>query len=128
MPSFAHNSDNIRPIIDCMKVISIADLGLAHHPVFQSLNHRSSSPPKFQRTFSTQPAILYQGIFEDSMASIGIFILPPASSLPLHDHPGMSVMSMALFGSAHIRAYDWKVCATKPAQYMYIIRVKCLGC
>jgi hypothetical protein len=35
-----------------------------------------------------------------------IFILSPGASLPLHDHPGMSVVSRVLYGSLHVRAFD----------------------
>ncbi len=32
-------------------------------------------------------------IFEDSVISLGIFQLPMGASIPLHDHPGMTVVS-----------------------------------
>ena len=32
-------------------------------------------------------------IFEDSVISMGIFQLPMGASIPLHDHPGMTVIS-----------------------------------
>ena len=32
-------------------------------------------------------------IFEDSVISLGIFQLPMGASIPLHDHPGMTVIS-----------------------------------
>eukprot|EP01138_Halocafeteria_seosinensis_P011286 gb/GECG01011528.1/.p1 GENE.gb/GECG01011528.1/~~gb/GECG01011528.1/.p1 ORF type:complete len:327 (+),score=34.90 gb/GECG01011528.1/:1-981(+) len=38
--------------------------------------------------------------------TMGIFILPPGTSLPLHDHPGMCVVSKVLYGSLHLRTYD----------------------
>ena len=37
--------------------------------------------------------VRYMHIFEDSVISLGIFQLPMGASIPLHDHPGMTVIS-----------------------------------
>jgi cysteamine dioxygenase len=44
------------------------------------------------------PAVRYQHVFENSAVSMGIFLLPAGTIIPLHDHPGMTVLSKILFG------------------------------
>ncbi|BBH10109.1 Protein of unknown function D [Prunus dulcis] len=50
---------------------------------------------------------IYIYIYECDSFTMCIFGFPTFSVIPLLDHPGMTVFSKVLYGSLHVRAYDW---------------------
>lgn len=68
-----------------------------------------------EATQTKQPPITYLHLFEDQEMSMGIFCLPAGATIPLHDHPGMTVFSRVLYGQLFIQAFDWMDGSTSAA-------------
>lgn len=61
----------------------------------------------FHRPPVLRNGIAYMSIAETQHYSVGVFLLAPGATIPLHDHPNMCVVSNVLFGSVHCRSFDW---------------------
>jgi len=54
--------------------------------------------------------VCYADLYDSDAFSVTLFSLPPASTLPLHSHPNMTVISRVLLGSVNVTSF-----ATAPA-------------
>ncbi|XP_024153904.1 2-aminoethanethiol (cysteamine) dioxygenase a [Oryzias melastigma] len=52
------------------------------------------------------PPVTYMHICETEVFSMGVFLLRPGASIPLHDHPGMNGMLKVLYGKVNVRCFD----------------------
>ncbi|KAG0461347.1 hypothetical protein HPP92_021644 [Vanilla planifolia] len=109
IPGVSVSSVSIQKLCSVMDSISFVEVGLEHvpeddrgHGIFHSNAFKSSA-----RAARWAQPITYLHIYECDSFTIGIFCFPTSSVIPLHDHPGMTVLSKVLYGSVHVKAFDW---------------------
>ena len=51
-------------------------------------------------------AVSYIQVAENSDLLMAVFVLPPGSEIPMHDHPNMYVLSKVLWGELHVESFD----------------------
>jgi cysteamine dioxygenase len=89
---------DVETISKVLSRLTAAELGL------QPMGHLQISPS----TLNPSTDIRYFHVAElEDQYSIGIFLMPPGTKMPLHDHPYMCVFSRILTGSLLITSMDW---------------------
>ncbi|KAJ6868660.1 hypothetical protein NC651_033673 [Populus alba x Populus x berolinensis] len=106
------SSSAIQKICSLLDTFGPADVGLKE----ENRDDRGHGMLGLNRLSSVarwaQP-ITYVDVYECDSFTMCIFCFPTSSVIPLHDHPSMTVFSKVLYGSLHVKAYDW----VEPACY-----------
>lgn len=111
-PSTAPPPQLIHELSSILDTIGPADVGLKDEHQEDDRGHGFSTPNTLNRLDRWAQPITYIDLNESESFTMCMFCFPTSSVIPLHDHPEMTVLSKVLYGSLHVKAYDW----VEPAQ------------
>ncbi|XP_062116875.1 plant cysteine oxidase 3-like [Humulus lupulus] len=101
------SSEAIQRICSVLDTMSPADVGLKEENPDEDRGHGFFGIDQLNRVARWAQPITYLDVYEADSFTMCIFCFPTSSVIPLHDHPGMNVFSKILYGSLHVKAYDW---------------------
>ncbi|XP_031405508.1 plant cysteine oxidase 3 isoform X2 [Punica granatum] len=90
-----------------LDTIGPADVGLSENVSEDDRGLGFFGLNRLDRVARWAQPITYIDIHECDSFTMCIFCFPTSAVIPLHDHPGMNVFSKVLYGSLHVKAYDW---------------------
>ncbi|XP_042505041.1 plant cysteine oxidase 3-like isoform X2 [Macadamia integrifolia] len=104
------SSPVIQNLCSLMDKTSPADVGLREDNSDDDRCHGflgHNSDDNFDMIARWDQSIKYLELHENESFTMCIFRMPKSTVMPLHDHPGMTVLSKLLYGSLNVKAYDW---------------------
>ncbi|KAK9080368.1 hypothetical protein SSX86_000126 [Deinandra increscens subsp. villosa] len=107
MPSASPPPQLVRDLSSKLDTIGPVDVGLTEERQEDDRGHGFSMPNTLGRVDRWAQPITYVELTESDSFTMCMFCFPTSSVIPLHDHPGMTVLSKVLYGSLHVKGYDW---------------------
>jgi len=106
-PSKELSLKDVQALLQALGQVTVSQVGLAKQAE-EERKKTSANPMKlpFLDRYTKREPITYFHIYECADFTVGIFCIPKGESMPIHDHPDMTVCSKVLYGKVHVEAYD----------------------